>query len=196
MERILEELKVAFVILSKNQILKYSRQISEFNLQTLKIRYPDAYDLVSDENTRKILVLTGLYEVAPWKVRSSEGLEIQFTDEVNGPSSYTNINRFREAFVGSQNLEGDDYPDRNWNFKESEIDISGFENMSEIKKLIESFFLLISKNPNNNGHAYYQVRVGKLGGFSKNTKQGFENICHILLHQMKPNERRIRELFE
>ena len=163
---------------------------------TLQIRYPDAYEVVKDEKTRKILVLTGLYEVAPQKGRGSEDLEIQFTHEADGPSSYININRFREAIIGNQNLEGDDHFQYRWqNFKDNDIDISRFDRMSEIKKFVEALFLLIARNPDdNNLPAYYQVRYGKLGRMSRNTEQGFANICYILQQQMQPNEKRIHEL--
>ncbi len=73
-------IKLAIKGIIQNVIAKRLGEIDKLNLETLKIRFPEAYEAIEDEVARKALVLTGIFQVSPWK-GPKENLEIEIDRE-------------------------------------------------------------------------------------------------------------------
>lgn len=189
MNQCIDDMKVAFVILSRNPILIYSQEIDQYNLTTLQIKYPQAYNAIKQKKDREILVLSGFYNVRG----SSQDLELEFSDEVK-----SDIVRFRDIFIGNQYFANHGIPvHNNWKFDEKSIDVSRFDKLSEIAKFIESLllFLTLCDGGRSAWHEIENDVEHKFSYMSHRSRQAFVNVCYrVLEHDLKENEIRIREL--
>jgi len=195
MTKCIDDLKVAFVTLAKNPILRYSEEISQHSLETLEVRIPAAYDAIKDKKAREILILSGFYD-SSYKSNSPKGnLELQLSNDARN-----DMVRFRDIFIGNQYFDRHSVPVHNeWKFDEKSVNTSAFDNLnpSEISRFINSCFLFTTLCDNGRSAwkeiaEDYEDKFVRLGN---RTRQAFINICvRVLEGNLKENEKRIHEL--
>jgi hypothetical protein len=174
----------------------FGEDINAYDVANLRERRPKAHAAISDKNSRKALVLTGLFQVAISKGMPEE-MEIEYSAEANYSRSSSHMFRFRQIFVGSGNSIA--HIPSDWKFNPREVlDLATFDSLNYIQEFVESLLLLIK--PCEDGKpAWRSIMTPSMQsdiiGWTSHSPHAFKHICeHVLEKHLKNNEARIKGL--